>query len=107
MLSRRGFLGSILALSSAPFVVRAESLMVLPVRRIVVPQSFLWLVHGDGTQTKVPILWQADGTGVASYLARSTTLATHVMTETGTWMNFKSGQRMLVSGDTLHIAWTR
>ncbi len=37
-LSRRGFLGGLLAVVSAPAIVRVESLMVLPRPEIIIPQ---------------------------------------------------------------------
>lgn len=39
MISRRGFLGMVLALGVAPAIVRAESLMPLWVRRSEMPDS--------------------------------------------------------------------
>jgi hypothetical protein len=42
-MNRRGFIGSILAACAAPAIVRAESLMILPSRKLLVPE--LWM-HG-------------------------------------------------------------
>lgn len=39
-MNRRGFIGSILALSAAPAIVRAESLM--KIGRIFAPQAKVW-----------------------------------------------------------------
>jgi hypothetical protein len=40
-LSRRGFLGGLLAVVSAPAIVRVESLMVLPVKQQIILPEFL------------------------------------------------------------------
>lgn len=53
-LSRRGFLGSLLAVVSAPAIVRVESLMALPApARIIAPEPVLWVFD---TSTK---LWSS------------------------------------------------
>lgn len=42
-LSRRGFLGGLLAVVSAPAIVRVESLMVLPASmQIILPEPIIW-----------------------------------------------------------------
>jgi hypothetical protein len=47
MTTRRGFLGSILAACAAPAIVRAESLMILPSRKLLLPDTIRIFVNGD------------------------------------------------------------
>lgn len=48
-LSRRGLLGGLLAVVSAPAIVRVESLMVLPAK-IIAPEPVLWLMEEKTTE---------------------------------------------------------
>jgi hypothetical protein len=61
MTTRRGFLGSILAACAAPAIVRAESLMILPSRKLLLPATTLVLAD--------PPTWTAaDGLGAFRYV---------------------------------------
>lgn len=70
-LSRRGFLGSMLALAAAPAVVKAGSLM-----RVYVPPLFL-CGHGNRDDSVAlqawvdgkTVLWAEDGRRVSRYIA--------------------------------------